>query len=203
MVNMRDVLVAELTDLLDAEAQILRELPLMAACATSSALTDVFHERYRETQRQITRLDALLMGMDERPRATECRGMRGIIEDARARRGTCGRGEVLDAVLIGAAERIGHWEIAAYGCARACATSLGDEDAAHVLQHTLEEERRAVHRLGVLSGRALHGAGGPTAPPPTSLMSGVWMTETSGFASVPPRAESDLMEKVQPVEKQE
>ena len=192
MVSMRDLLVAELSVLLDAEAQILRELPLMAACATSSALTDLLHERYRETQRQITRLDALLAQMDERPRAAECRGMRGIIDDARERRGGCDRGDLLDAVLLGAAEQIGHWEVAAYGSARVYASAAGDEDVARVLQHTLEEELRAVHRLGALSDRALHGSSGATTPP-TSLMPGVWTTETSGFASVPPRAESDLM----------
>ncbi len=194
MVSMRDVLVAELSDLLDAEEQVLRELPLMAACATSPALAAFFHERYRETQRQIPRLEALLVAMDERPRPKECRGMRGIIEDARHLRSTCDRGDVLDAVLVGGAERISHWEVAAYRSARTYSVLWADGDAESVLQHGLEEERRALHRLGLLAGDGLDAlaSNAPSVETPTSLMPGVWMTETSGFASVPPRSVSDL-----------
>jgi ferritin-like metal-binding protein YciE len=197
MVTLRDMFVAELSALRDAEEQILRELPLMAARATSSELRELFQVHYRDTQRHIDRLGVLFEQIDERPRTAVCHGMRGIIEDARERHASRDRGEVLDAALVGEAQRIEHYEIAAYDCARRYANTLGEREAASLLQDSLDDEDRTLQRLSAFAEHDIDQRGvkrSPlTAATPTSLMPGVWVTETSGFASVPPRAQSDLL----------
>ena len=195
-VSMRDVFLVELSDLLDAEEQLLRELPLMASRATSSELRSLLEEHYRATQRHLQRIDSLFDRLDERRRMAVCLGMRGVIHEARERHGSWERGAALDAAILGTLEHIDHYEMAAYTCARVSAMSIGDEDAARALQETFDEECEAERRVRALLERTLTGRTGAIGPEsekaPTSLMPGVWVTETTGFASVPPRAESDL-----------
>jgi len=149
-VALRDLYLAELNDLYDAEQQVLRELPLLAAGATSAALRDAFDAHYRQTQQHVARLERLFAHLDERPRSVSCRALRSIIEDARLRHGRLERGDVLDASLISAAQRIEHYEIAAYRCAHSYALSLSDTDAADLLQKTLDEEGGMDQRLAQL-----------------------------------------------------
>jgi len=197
IVSLREVFLVELSDLLDAEEQLLREFPLMAARATSSELRALLEEHYRTTQRHVQRLETLFDHLEERRRLAVCHGMRGLIQQARERHGAWERGVALDAAMLGTAEQIEHYEMAAYGCARVYALAVGDRDSARVLQQTCDEERAAERRICTLLERTLTGGadislGYEPAKAPTSLMPGVWVTETTGFASVPPRAESDL-----------
>jgi ferritin-like metal-binding protein YciE len=150
-VALRDLYLAELNDLYDAEQQVLRELPLLAAGATSAALRDAFDAHYRQTQQHVARLERLFAHLDERRQSVSCRALRGIIEDARLRHGRLERGDVLDASLISAAQRIEHYEIAAYRCAHSYAVSLSDADAAGLLQKTLDEEGGMDHQLAQLA----------------------------------------------------
>jgi ferritin-like metal-binding protein YciE len=201
IVSLREVFLVELSDLLDAEEQLLRELPLMAARATSADVRVLLEEHYRATRVHVERLHALFHHLDERRRSATGHGMRGLIQEARERHGSWERGEPLDTAILAAAERIEHYEMAAYGCARLYAVGLGDRDAARVLGQTFDEECEAERRIHSLLERTLCKASlaatvGP-ANAPTSLMSGVWVTETAGFASVPPRAESDLGETIE------
>ena len=140
MVTIRELYVAELTDLYDAEQQVLRELPLLAAGSTSPELRDIFDEHYRQTQRHVDRLEGLFRYLDERPRGSGCRALRAIIEDARIRNNRLDRGTALDAALIAVAQRIEHYEIGGYRSARTYAESLLDVSGAEVLQETLAEE---------------------------------------------------------------
>jgi ferritin-like metal-binding protein YciE len=202
IVSLREVFLVELSDLLDAEEQLLRELPLMAARATSADVRALLDEHYRGTHVHVERLHALFDHLDERRRPAICYGMRGLIQEARERHGSWERGEPLDAAILGAAEHIEHYEMAAYGSARLYALGLGDRDAARLLEETLDEECEAEQRIRSLLERILTKASrvGPAEPgkaAPTSLMPGVWVTETTGFASVPPRAESDLGEAIE------
>src|SRR5712691_9699240 len=112
IVTLRDLYIAELQDLYDAEQQLLQELPAMAARATSSELRRAFDHHLEQTQVQIQRLDLIFRQLDTRQ---------------------CERGDVLDAALIGAAQRIEHYEIAAYGCARTYARTLGDAEGEKLL----------------------------------------------------------------------
>ena len=150
-VALRDLYLAELNDLYDAEQQVLCELPLLAAGATSPALREAFDAHYRQTQQHVARLEGLFTQLDERPRPVSCRALRGIIEDARRRNGQLERGDVLDASLISVAQRIEHFEIAAYRCAHSYAMSLSDADGATVLQKTLDEEGGMDRQLAELA----------------------------------------------------
>ena len=150
-VALRDLYLAELNDLYDAEQQVLCELPLLAAGATSPALREAFDTHYRQTQQHVARLERLFTQLDERPRPVSCRALRGIIEDARRRNGQLERGDVLDASLISVAQRIEHFEIAAYRCAHSYAMSLSDADGASVLQKTLDEEGGMDRQLAELA----------------------------------------------------
>lgn len=147
MVTLRELYVAELNDLFAVEQRIARELPVMAAAATSSDLRDAFDAHYRETWIHIDRLAALFAAHDERPRNVASRGIDGIIDEAHARHQLWDRGEVLDAALICSAQHIEHYEIAGYMCARSYALALGDTGAARVLRETLEEENRMSRRV--------------------------------------------------------
>jgi ferritin-like metal-binding protein YciE len=147
LTTVRDLFVAELSDLYDAEHQVLFELPLLSAGATSDQLRAIFDQHYRDTHQHVARLETLFRRLDERPRLGPCRALRGIIEDARTRHGALERGPALDAALISAAQRIEHYEIAAYRCARTYALSLADALGAELLQQTLDEEGGMDQRL--------------------------------------------------------
>jgi ferritin-like metal-binding protein YciE len=191
MVTIRDLYIVELSDLLDAEQQMLRELPLMSSRATSPGLRELFDEHYRETLRHVERLRMVFDRLDERPRTIVCHAIGGLIDDARERHGGWERGTTLDSALAGIAHHLEHFEIAGYEAAASFATALGDAEATTLLRETLGEEERAARRLA----EVLRPVDGDTAKPeatPTSLMAGVWVTETSGFAAVPPRADSDV-----------
>jgi ferritin-like metal-binding protein YciE len=193
-VTVRELYVDELNDLYDAEQQILRELAVMAARATSADLRELLEGHYRDTQQHISRLAALFSERDERPRPTHCQSMRSLIEEARARGAALDAGDLLDAVLITTARRIEHYEIAAYGCARSYATLLEDHDAVSVLQGSLDEELAADASLTVLADGGklpLRDTRLAAEARTSALMPGVWVTETSGFAAVPPRSHSD------------
>ena len=315
VVTLRDLYVAELQDLLDAEQHTLLELPALAAAATSTGLREAFEDHLQQTRLHTERLELLLRKLGAANDGAPCAAMHGLIKEGRRRIEACERGDVLDAALIGIAQRIEHYEIAAYGCARTYARTLGDHDAEQLLQQTLDEEGAADARLTKIAERGINQSAGEDSPgtaqparlrylpasqlrdfdyrafrvcntanedlgnvdglivdarsdrpvyfvidsggwfvgqrflvpiealrpdvatrtlrtqldrkaieahppfnphsylsprsdaedaasqtdeyrPPTWLMTGVWMTEASGFASVPPRAESDL----QPVE---
>ena len=194
-VALRDVYVAELSELHDAEQQLLRELPLLSASATSQPLRNALDEHYRETQRHLERVEQLFQQLDERPRQQVSRPVRAIVEEARMRNATIEAGDLLDAALASTARRIEHYEIAVYGSALAFAEMVGDSDGARLLQQTLDEENRMDERLSRLmrdTHRERTSARGDIGQAPVSLMPGVWETETTGFASVPPRAASDI-----------
>jgi len=160
IVTLRDLYVAELQELSDVERQILQELPGLAARATSAELRTAFERHYEQTRIHIDRLDLLLRQLNERSQGSGVEGIRGLVHDAHRRAADAERGEVLDATLIAVAQRIEHYEIAAYGCARTHAQVLGDPEAARLLQQTLDEERLADRRLTEIAQRGINqGAG--------------------------------------------
>ena len=162
IVTLRDLYIAELQDLYDAEQQILQELPAMAARATSSELRRAFDHHLEQTQVQTQRLDLIIRQLDIR-QGEPCEAIRGLIAEARRVTHQCERGDVLDAALIGAAQRIEHYEIAAYGCARTYARTLGDGENEKLLDQTLQEEGDADHRLSRLAERDINRVAGEDA----------------------------------------
>ncbi len=185
LVTLRHLYFAELSDLYDAEQQVIRELPLMSAAATSAELRDAFDTHYRRTQRHVDRIEGLFNRMDERARVTPSRALRGIIEHARARNSGVERGDVLDAALIGTAQRIGHYKIAAYGSARTFALRLADLEAAEMLQQTHDEESSMDQELAGMAERHVEHEG--QVPPPAlhspRASTSAWTGDHRGFTA--------------------
>jgi ferritin-like metal-binding protein YciE len=160
IVTLRDLYIAELQDLLDAEQQSLQELPALAESATSSALRDALGQQMDQTRVHAERVELLLRQLGPSRDGRRCDAMYGLIQEGRRRVAETERGEVLDAALIGFAQRIEHYEIAVYGCARTYALTLGDRDAANLLQQTLDEEGAADARLTQIAERGINASAG-------------------------------------------
>jgi ferritin-like metal-binding protein YciE len=159
-VTLRDLYAAELHDLMNAENQIVAELPIMASRATSARLQRALEDHHAETKVQIERLRLLLEQLNEPPRAVPSGAVAALIADARRRLDDTERGETLDAALVAASQRIEHYEIASYGTARSYAEALGDYDAVRILQQTLDEEGHTDHVLTKLAERGINQAAG-------------------------------------------
>ena len=130
----------ELKDLYSAEKQITRALPKMAKSATSEELRTAFQTHLEETKGHIERLERVFEILDKPASAKTCQGMKGLIEEGSEMMEEAEEGEVRDAGLIAAAQRVEHYEIAAYGTMRAIAEMNGQQEIAQLLQQTLDEE---------------------------------------------------------------
>src|SRR5688572_28770703 len=140
MNSLQDLLIHDLKDLYNAETQLLKALPKMAKAASSPDLKQAFEKHTRETQVQIQRLEKIFEELDENPKGKKCKAMEGLIEEGKEIMEEDAEPEVLDAGLIGAAQKVEHYEIAGYGTARTYAEMLGNDAAARLLQQTLDEE---------------------------------------------------------------
>lgn len=141
----------QLQDIYDAEQRIATSLPKMADAASAHELKELFLEHLEETRHQIRRLEDAFNSIGERAQAKECPAMKGLIEEGQEVLNADGDPMVLDAALIAAAQRIEHYEMAAYGTARTFARFLQHDRAAQLLQDTLEEEKQADQRLSQLA----------------------------------------------------
>jgi ferritin-like metal-binding protein YciE len=151
MMSLHDLYVQELKDLYSAENQILKALPKMARAASSEELQQAFEEHLEQTERQVERLEQIFEKLDVRPRGKKCKGMEGLIEEGKEQMSEEAEEAVMDAALIAAAQKVEHYEIASYGCARTYAQQLGDEWAAELLQETLDEESETDKKLTELA----------------------------------------------------
>ena len=158
IVTLRDLFTAELHDLADAERQTLVMLPAMAESATSTDLRDALREHLEQTRTHAERLELILRKLGAAADGRSCEAMRGLLAEGWRRVEDTERGEVLDAALIGIAQRIEHYEIAAYGCARAYARTLENGEAEQLLQQTLDEEAAADARLSRIAERRINPA---------------------------------------------
>jgi ferritin-like metal-binding protein YciE len=147
---MEELLVDELKDLYSAENQIIKALPKMAKAATAPELKRAFERHLEETRRQVERLDQIGEALEIKMTGKKCKGMEGLIEEGKEMMGELDD-EALDAGLIGAAQKVEHYEIAAYGTARAHAEMLGYSKVARLLQQTLNEEGATDKKLTQLA----------------------------------------------------
>jgi len=145
--SLDDLLVLELDDLYDAEQRLCTALPKMAEAAHSASLKTAFEEHARQTQRHVSRLEQIFVDMGRSSNSETCAAMKGLISEGQEIIDATGSPEVKDAALIGAAQRVEHYEIAAYGTARTFAEHLGLVDVVRLLQATLDEERETDERL--------------------------------------------------------
>jgi ferritin-like metal-binding protein YciE len=141
--SLRNLYIEELRDLYSAEKQLTQALPKMAKGASSQQLKQAFENHLKQTEGHVQRLEQLFEQMGVSSRGKKCKGMEGLIEEGSEMLEEEGEASVIDAGLIGAAQRVEHYEIAGYGTARTLAMHLGEKEAARVLQMTLDEEGKA------------------------------------------------------------
>ena len=149
--TLKDLYVQELKDLYSAETQIIKALPKMVRASTNKQLATGFQAHLAQTKEHATRLEKILKGHDESTQGPKCKGMEGVLKEGVEMIEEDAEDEVRDAGLIGAAQRVEHYEMAGYGCARTYAELLGDHQGAQLLQTTLTEESDTDKKLTKLA----------------------------------------------------
>jgi ferritin-like metal-binding protein YciE len=149
--TMDDLFLDSIRDLYDAEKQITKALPKMTKAATSDELKAAFEEHLQVTRRQVERLEQIFSQLDEKPGGKKCAAMQGLIEEGEELIKDGEPSAIRDAGLIGAAQKVEHYEMAGYGTARTFAQLLGHTEAAQLLEETLSEEKETDQRLTELA----------------------------------------------------
>jgi ferritin-like metal-binding protein YciE len=149
--SLKELYVDELKDLFSAEKQLTKALPKMAKAATSVDLREGFEQHLEQTKGHVERLEEIFEQLEERPGGKKCMGMEGLIKEGSETMSEDFSDDVMDAALIAAAQRVEHYEIAAYGTVAAYADLLGQSEHASLLRQTLEEEKETDKKLTELS----------------------------------------------------
>ena len=143
----KELYIDELRDLYNAENQLVKALPKMAKAANSDELRNGFEEHLEQTKGHVQRLEQIFKALGEKPTGKKCKGMEGLIAEGAETMGEDYEDGVMDAALIGAAQRVEHYEIAGYGTVRTMAELLGEDEAVQLLEQTLEEEKETDQKL--------------------------------------------------------
>lgn len=146
-----DLYIEELRDLYSAERQLVQALPRVAEAATSPELKKAVEAHLEQTETQVSRLEQIFEALGEKPTGHKCEAMEGLIEEAKGLIEDVEAGPILDAALIGGAQKVEHYEIAGYGTARTFAELLGHAEHVELLQATLDEEGQTDKDLTELS----------------------------------------------------
>jgi len=149
--SLETLYVEELRDIYNAESQLVKALPKMAKTAASPELKQAFEDHLEQTKEHVTRLEEIFEKLDKKPSGKTCHAMKGLIEEGSEIIDQEGEEHVIDAGLIAAAQKVEHYEMASYGTVRTWAEILGEEDAAELLQQTLDEEGETDKRLTELA----------------------------------------------------
>ena len=149
--TLHDAFIDELRDTYDAERQLTKALAKLAKAAAAPPLREAFESHLVETQGQIERLEQVFESLDEKVRGKHCDGIAGIIEEGKAIMEEDFDDDTMDACLIAAGQRAEHYEMAAYGTLVAWARAMGHNEAADLLQETLDEEKAADEKLSSLA----------------------------------------------------
>ena len=146
-----ELYVDELKDLYDAENRLVKALPKVAKNATSDKLRSAVEEHLEQTRGHVDRLKEIFENLGEKATGKKCAGMMGILKEGEEIMQEDYEGEAMDAALISAAQRVEHYEIAAYGTVRTWAELLGESEASNLLEKTLEEEKETDQKLTELA----------------------------------------------------
>jgi ferritin-like metal-binding protein YciE len=141
--TLHDVYIEQLKDLYNAETQLIKALPKMAKAAASPELAHGFEGHLEQTKGHAARLEKIFKELDEKPTGKKCKAMEGLIKEGAETIEENASPAAKDALLIAAAQRVEHYEIAGYGTARSLAQRLGEHEAVSLLQETLDEEADA------------------------------------------------------------
>lgn len=160
MDTLTELLEEQIKDLYNAEHQLLKALPRMAKKASSDELKDAFTAHLEETKGHVERLEQVCESLDFSPKGKVCAAMKGLIEEGKEVLEEDGEDSVIDAALVAAAQRVEHYEMAAYGTVKTLATLLGHKDVVKLLDETLGEEKAADKKLTDVVESAVY----PNAP---------------------------------------
>jgi ferritin-like metal-binding protein YciE len=147
MENLQELLLEELRDIYSAEKQIVKALPKIVKGAASKDLKAAVQDHLEVTKGQVTRLEEVFSQLDQKPKTKHCKGMEGLLQEGAESLEEREAGTLRDLQLIGAAQRVEHYEVAAYGTAKAIAEKLGLSEAVGLLNETLAEEEQADKKL--------------------------------------------------------
>ena len=156
--SLNDVFQHELKDLYDAEMRIVEALPQMAEKASNPKLKQAFEQHRRQTETHVQRLESVFKHCGLEPDRVKCDGVAGIISEGSDILSAEGDKDAIDAALIGAAQKVEHYEMASYGTARTFARRLGDNYAAELLEQTLDEEKETDQKLTEIAESAVNPA---------------------------------------------
>ncbi len=149
--SLRELYIDELKDLYSAETQLVKALPKMAKAASNDQLRQAFEEHLRQTTEHVSRLEQIFEALEEKPTGKKCMGMEGLVKEGSEAINEDYGDEVKDAAIIGAAQRVEHYEMAGYGTVRAFAELLGESEHVSLLEETLNEEKAADEKLTQLA----------------------------------------------------
>ena len=144
---LKELYIEELKDIYNAENQLVKALPKMAKAANSEELRTGFEEHLEQTRGHVQRLEQIFKELGAKPSGKKCKGMEGLVAEGQEMMGEDFEDDVMDAALISAAQRVEHYEIAAYGTVRTYAELLGEDTAMQLLEQTLEEEKETDQKL--------------------------------------------------------
>ncbi len=154
--SLEDLYLEELRDIYSAENQMIHALPKMAEAAQSDALRKGFENHLEQTRKQLSRVEKICEAMEASPKGKKCKGMESLLAEGEEFMKEDVEPKVRDAGLIAAAQRVEHYEMAVYGTARTFARMLGHDDAAELLQKTLNEEAATDEKLTQLAEQSLN-----------------------------------------------
>ena len=149
--SMQELFIEELRDMYHAEKQLARALPKLAKAANSEQLRTAFEEHTEQTKGQIERLQQVFESIGSPARAKRCEAMEGLVEEAQEMLDEDISDELLDVALIASAQKVEHYEIAGYGTLRTLAQQLGHNEAAKLLEETLNEEKQTDELLNKIA----------------------------------------------------
>lgn len=149
--SLRQLYVNELKDIYNAETQLVKMLPKMAKASSNAELRQGFEEHLRQTSEHVSRLEQIFDMLGEKPTGKKCLGMDGLMKEGAEVLSEDYEDAVMDAAIIGAGQRVEHYEIAAYGTVRTFAEILGENEHVSLLEQTLEEEKQTDEKLTQLA----------------------------------------------------
>jgi ferritin-like metal-binding protein YciE len=162
--TMQDLLIHQLQDIYSAEQMLIKALPKMQEKASTEDLATAFREHLTETENQITRLDRVFEILGEQSGGVKCKAMEGLIEEGEEILEEEGNEAVIDAGIIAAAQRVEHYEISAYGSAKAFAALLGFTEVVELLNESQEEETAADKKLSLIATTGVNARAAGTDP---------------------------------------
>ena len=158
LATMHDLMIEELKDLYSAETQLVKALPKMANGVTAPSLRKAFMDHLAQTQEHVSRLEQIFETLGASPKGKKCKGMEGLLAEAVEMLEQEGDAQVKDAGIIASAQRLEHYEIAAYGSTHAFAALMGHSEIADLLETTLNEEKAADKLLSTIAENEVNGA---------------------------------------------